>query len=480
MQGRRSLNLPLEGPLFEERRANLQPFEEEEENEIPMANENENIQNNLNPHENVANGVPANGQVQEREEDIVERREMRELARPVVTSSNSCLVLSDAARNYELKGIYYNMLPSFHGLANEDPLTFIRTFYDTLEHFPLHALTEDQLRMRCFPQTLKERAKTWWISLPAASLRTWEEVYHKFMRRYYSYQKTTNLRQQISTFQQQEGEPFHEAWERYKQLLLECPHHYYAPELLNQFFYDGLTLNSQCIVDNAAGGTMGNKTSDEIHEIFEMLGANSQQKSIRSGRRGNVNMIKASNDKDEEIARLEKEVQRLNMRESVKQCQVCGEHGHTALNCYGEETNHEQVNMMNIGYQKGRNDAFTNTYNPGWRNHPNFSWKNNNVQQPEPPQQSAQPYRPPQQRTQYNYGGQQQYQQSRAQEGILEEKVNTLIDSVEKTRVDQDRKLDNLTSTVRKLEIQIGQVAEQIPTQRHGKLPSQPETSKAV
>ena len=187
MQGRRSLNLPLEGPLFEERRANLQPFEEEEENNIPMANENENIQNNLNPHENVANGVPANGQVQEREEDIVERREMRELARPVVTSSNSCLVLSDAARNYELKGIHYNMLPSFHGLANEDPLTFIRTFYDTLEHFPLHALTEDQLRMRCFPQTLKERSKTWWISLPAASLRTWEEVYHKFMGRYYSY-----------------------------------------------------------------------------------------------------------------------------------------------------------------------------------------------------------------------------------------------------------------------------------------------------
>ena len=228
---------------------------------------------------------------------------------------------------------------------------------------------------------------------------------------------------------------------------------------------------------------MGNKTSDEIHDIFEMLGANSQQKSVRTTRRGNVSMI--NSDKDEEIARLMKEIQKLSARESVKeikheQCQVCGEHGHTALNCYGEETSYEQVNVMNVGYQKGRNDAFTNTYNPGWRNHPNFSWRNNNAQQPESSQTTIQPYRPPQQRAQYNYGGQQQYQQSRAQEGTLEERFNTLMESFEKSRVDQDRKHDNLTSTVRKLEIQIGQIADQVPAQRQGKLPSRPKTSKAV
>ena len=209
MQGRRSLKLPLEGPLHnhspKERSINLQPLEKEED-EFPMANSNENIQNNLNPPAHVAEDVPANGQVQGREGEIVERKEMRELARPLVTASNSCLVLTDAARNYELKGIHYNMLPSFYRLANEDPLTFIRTFYDTIEHFPLHMLTEDQLRMRYFPQTLKEIAKTWWMSLPAASLRTWEEVYHKFMGRHYSHQKTTSLRQQISTFIQSERE----------------------------------------------------------------------------------------------------------------------------------------------------------------------------------------------------------------------------------------------------------------------------------
>ena len=37
--------------------------------------------------------------------------------------------------------------------------------------------------------------------------------------------------------------------------------------------------------------------------------------------------------------------------------------------------NSEQVNAMN---EYGRiHNPFSNTYNPGWRNHPNFSWSQN-------------------------------------------------------------------------------------------------------
>jgi hypothetical protein len=35
----------------------------------------------------------------------------------------------------------------------------------------------------------------------------------------------------------------------------------------------------------------------------------------------------------------------------------------------------EQVNTFN-DYQK-QNGPYLETYNPGWRNHPNFSWKQN-------------------------------------------------------------------------------------------------------
>jgi hypothetical protein len=36
----------------------------------------------------------------------------------------------------------------------------------------------------------------------------------------------------------------------------------------------------------------------------------------------------------------------------------------------------EQVNAFN-DYRKQANGPFSETYNPGWRNHPNFSWKQN-------------------------------------------------------------------------------------------------------
>ena len=97
---------------------------------------------------------------------------MRELARPMAPTVGSPLLLSTEARNYLLKGCYFNILPSFDGRANEDPLKFIRNFYNALEHLPLRELTEDQFRMRCFPYTLKERASAWWVTLPVASMTT--------------------------------------------------------------------------------------------------------------------------------------------------------------------------------------------------------------------------------------------------------------------------------------------------------------------
>ena len=115
---------------------------------------------------------------------------MRELARPSAPTSGSPLLLPIEARNYELRGIHFKMLPSFEGKAKEDPLKFIRNFCNTLEQLPLRELTEDQLRMKYFPYTLKEEASAWWMTLPVASMTTWQEVYDKFMEKYFSPSKS--------------------------------------------------------------------------------------------------------------------------------------------------------------------------------------------------------------------------------------------------------------------------------------------------
>ncbi|CAA0805966.1 Unknown protein, partial [Striga hermonthica] len=266
------------------------------------------------------------------------RNTLRTLAQPVIGLVTSCIHLPDPARNYELKMIHYNQLPAFHGLPSEDPLNFIREFYNVLNTFPLNGLNEDQLKMRCFPETLKDRS--WFMTFAPASLTTWTEVYTKFIGRYYSHQKTQELRSQIVSFAQLPSEPLHEAWERFKDLQRQCPHHNLSPRLLMNCFYDSLNQNLQYMVDNAAGGHIGARTAEEMYEIFEAMSANSSQKSNRE-KRAVVNEVSSAQDMmAHQIAELTEQMWLMNARGgqsvqtmTVDTCGACGVQGHRSEVC---------------------------------------------------------------------------------------------------------------------------------------------------
>ena len=73
----------------------------------------------------------------------------------------------------------------------------------------------------------------------------------------------------------------------------------------------------------------------------------------------------------------------------VEQCELC-RGSHSYAECPHGNANVE--NFENANYIAGnfRNNQYGNTYHPGLCNHPNFSWRNQNVQNP--PQR---PYQPP-------------------------------------------------------------------------------------
>ena len=91
-------------------------------------------------------------------------------------------------------------------------------------------------------------------------------------------------------------------------------------------------------------------------------------------------------------------------------CQICETNEHSINDCLNlpsfKECLHEQVNALN-SFQLPNHDPYSQTYNPGWRNHSNFSWKsdNNNAQTSHLPFQAhhnfqnshgyAPPYAPP-------------------------------------------------------------------------------------
>ncbi|CAN6446755.1 unnamed protein product [Victoria cruziana] len=102
------------------------------------------------------------------------------------------------------------MLPSFHGLASEDPYRHLDEFLDVCATVSISHIEDDALRLQLFSFSLKEKAKDWLKSLPP-SVRTvtWEDLQREFLKKYFSIGKTNHYKRAITTFSALEGKSFH-------------------------------------------------------------------------------------------------------------------------------------------------------------------------------------------------------------------------------------------------------------------------------
>nr|GFB95761.1 reverse transcriptase domain-containing protein [Tanacetum cinerariifolium] len=91
----------------------------------------------------------------------------------------------------------------------------------------------------------------------------------KFIKQFFPPSKTTYLHNEITNFLQKSNETFNEAWERFKDLLRQCPHHGFLE--LNQLdtFYNALNPNDQDALDSAVGGNFLDKIPRECLSIIE-------------------------------------------------------------------------------------------------------------------------------------------------------------------------------------------------------------------
>ena len=125
------------------------------------------------------------------------------------------------ANNFELKSTTLQLLQGiqFHRLAYKDPKAHILDFLEMCDTVKYNGVSDDAIRLRFFPFSLKEKAKHWIISEPPYSITSWDDLSNKFMARFFPLAKAAKLRIDISNFYQYEGESFYEAWERFKDLL---------------------------------------------------------------------------------------------------------------------------------------------------------------------------------------------------------------------------------------------------------------------
>ncbi|GJV86485.1 reverse transcriptase domain-containing protein [Tanacetum coccineum] len=155
-------------------------------------------------------------------------------------------------------------------------------------------------------------ARRWLEKEPPRSILTWEDLVSKFINEFFPPSRTTNLRNEISNFEQRFGESFHEAWDRYKDLLRACPHHGFTELHQLDTFLTCLNPTDQDSLNSAAVGNLLERSTRDVLTIIENKSKvrNSRNKSI-------VSQVKSSDVNSSSSSDIAKLTHAVNQQTSV-------------------------------------------------------------------------------------------------------------------------------------------------------------------
>ncbi|KAI3771178.1 hypothetical protein L6452_02337 [Arctium lappa] len=404
---------------------------------------------------------------------------MRNLATPTMAAAQRGVQAPVVAANsFEIKHGTIQLVQShqFGGGPSEDPHGHLRAFEKVCNTFKWNGVSEDAIKLRLFPFSLRDRATTWEESLPPNSINTWAEMVTAFLNKFFPPGRTAQLLAEITHFAQWDQESLYEAWERYKGMLKICPHHSLHGWVVIQTFFGGLHPQFKNDITVAAGGALMNKTYEEAWELIENLAEHSY-----ATPRADVRRVAQVHDNDD-IKQIKAQLAALTNH--MKGTTISGPPPNDGMTGqFSPFESSEEVHFLQ-NRNRPKNDPFSNTYNKGWKRHPNFSWS-------QPPQGSRE-----------NSGNQQGYgnsshfpsshsnnvyrhpghNQRRQEEGQMTEKKTGLEEMMMKFMEKMDSTVgtvkastDQNTASIQILERQVGQIAEALQSRNIGQFPSQIE-----
>ncbi|KAM2617516.1 hypothetical protein TB1_033901 [Malus domestica] len=286
---------------------------------------------------------------------------------------------------FELKSSLLHHIPKFHGLSMEDPNKHLKEFEVVCSSMTPVTVDGSILKMKAFPFSLMDKAKDWLYELAPGTVTSWESMKRAFLEKFFPTSRIILLRKKISGIQQSQGESFPSYYERFKSLVASCPQHQMKEELLLQYFYEGLLPLERQMLDASAGGALVDKTPRDAKTLIANRALNAQQYEgvgqRDTPRPHHVNEVSSISELQSQMANLTSMLSQLvegPKMQGTTICGVCSIQGHQSDQCPQliENGGWESANAVGYGNQnQPRNDPFSNTYNPGWRDHPNFRWR---------------------------------------------------------------------------------------------------------
>ncbi|KAK4395446.1 hypothetical protein Sango_1698900 [Sesamum angolense] len=319
---------------------------------------------------------------------------INEVTSPDLNQQPLCIEYPTLYVDFELKSGLIHLLPTFRGIAGD-------------------------------------KAKDWLYSLPSGTIVSWNELKKQFLENYFPASRTTNIRKDISGIRQFSGESFYEYWEDSSRLFEA----------------------NRSLVDAASGGALYDKTPTEARKLITTMAANNQQFGNRSDNPPRK-VHEVSTSVDERLDKLTFLVEKILVggTQQVKACGICTSSGHFTDACptlQEEPTMHANA-VGGFSGPSQRHDPFSNTYNPGWRDHPNLRYGNQPQNFQRPPYQQ-----PPPPQTNSNSGT------------SLEDMMKILVANTQQFQQETRASIQNLESQMSQLASSVSRLESQ------GKLPSQ-------
>ncbi|GJV10415.1 reverse transcriptase domain-containing protein [Tanacetum coccineum] len=289
---------------------------------------------------------------------MADQRTMAQLLQaPTEGYEDAIVVPAITADNFELKHGLLTLVQNkpFCGLDKEDPHAHIRYFNKITSTLKFPNVPNTSIKLMLFPFSIEGAARIWLEKEPPRSIFTWDDLVSKFINQFFPPSKTTNLRNEITSFRQRFDESFSEAWDRFKDLLRACPHHGFLELHQLDTFYNALNSNDQDSLNSAAGGNVLDKMLRDCLAIIESKSkvCYSRDKAIVS----KVNTSSSTPGVSPDVAELKDMVRALlldkknqsqapaNVKAVEKSCVTCGG-AHSYRNCPTTDRNVYRDNIQ--------------------------------------------------------------------------------------------------------------------------------------
>jgi hypothetical protein len=170
----------------------------------------------------------------------------------------------DLVQDVNMKNIPLSTLPTFHGKNSEDPDVFLFEFDILCRSYNY---LQDAHKLELFPATLKDSTLRWFMSLGEYSIRSWEDMKAKFLKKYQDYCRTKDSRNDIFKMQQQDEESLEDFLERFTYTLQKSKYNDLQDEAIKTLFLKGFLEEYIDTLNLMASGDIYQKKFEAISEL---------------------------------------------------------------------------------------------------------------------------------------------------------------------------------------------------------------------